>query len=100
MLFTVVEDESQPIVESNSPFSSLANCFDSFILELFDEILLDPVLKDSSVGERRCILNWNLLVCINFAVWEEFFDLSVIIKERCPFLLVFKIEAHHHREIR
>ena len=82
MLFTVVEDESQSIIESNGPFGSLANFVDSFFLEFLDEVLLDSVFKDSSVVNDRCILNRYLLAGINLAVLEEFSDFSVIIEER------------------
>ena len=100
MLFAIVEDQSQSVIESNSPFSSLANFFDSLILEFLDEVLLNPILKDGSICENRCIHDRYLLARDNYAVIEELLDFSVIIEERCPFLLVFEIKLHQHWEVR
>ena len=95
-----MQDQAKSVIESNRPLSCLAYFLDSLILEHLDQVLLNSVLKDTSVFNDRCILYRSFLACGNFPSWEELFNLPAIIKERLPLLLIADIEAHQHWEVR
>ena len=85
MLFTVIEDISEVIIDGDGPFCSLPDFLDAFILEHLDEVLLNFVLEHLRLLFFRCVNDVKSLDRhLNFIGLEELL----------PALWLGKIEVH------